>query len=68
MFRNFRYLREGSVNPDTLRELRRHRLTLIPVLDADGCISRVIDTRVTKTVLPVSAILMAGARASVFAP
>lgn len=62
MFRNFRYLREGSVNPDTLRELRRHRLTLIPVLDADGRISRVIDTRVTKTVLPVSAILMAGGK------
>ena len=36
MFRNFRFLREGEVNPDTLRKLRRHRLSLIPVLDSDG--------------------------------
>lgn len=62
MFRDFRYLNEGNVNPDTLRELRRHRLSLIPVLDADGKISRVIDTRKTKTILPVGAILMAGGK------
>lgn len=62
MFRNFRFLREGEVSPDTLRELRRHRLTLIPVLDSEGRIIRVIDTRVTKTILPVSAILMAGGK------
>ena len=31
MFRNFRFLREGEVNPDTLRKLRRHRLSLIPL-------------------------------------
>ena len=62
MFREFRFLNEGDVNPDTLRSLRRHRLTLIPVLDTDGHIIRVIDTRVTKTVLPVSAILMAGGK------
>ncbi len=62
MFRNFRFLREGEVNPDTLRKLRRHRLSLIPVLDSDGKLCRLIDTRVTKTVLPVSAILMAGGK------
>lgn len=62
MFRKFRFLSEGEVNPDTLRELRRHRLTLIPVLDGDGHIRDVIDTRVTKTVLPVGAILMAGGK------
>lgn len=62
MFRNFRFLREGNANPETMRELRRHRLTLIPVLDADGRITRVIDTRVTRTILPVSAILMAGGK------
>ncbi|WP_297070640.1 sugar phosphate nucleotidyltransferase [uncultured Duncaniella sp.] len=62
MFRKFRFLSVGEVNPDTLRELRRHRLTLIPVLDGDGHIRDVIDTRVTKTVLPVGAILMAGGK------
>lgn len=62
MFRDFRYLREGEVGPDNIRALRRHRLSLIPVLDADGRLSRVIDTRVTKTILPVRAILMAGGR------
>lgn len=62
MFCDFRFLNDGEVNPDTLRSLRRHRLSLIPVLDASGRIVRVIDTRVTKTVLPVSAILMAGGK------
>lgn len=62
MFRKFRYLKDGNVNPDTLRELRRHRLTLIPVLDSDGRIIRLIDTRKTKTILPVGAILMAGGK------
>lgn len=62
MFRNFRFITEGNVNPETLRELRRHRLKLIPVLDPEGRISRVIDTRITKTVLPVGAILMAGGK------
>lgn len=62
MFRNFRFLRDGEVNPDSLRELRRHRLSLIPVLDAEGKLCRMIDTRVTKTILPVNAILMAGGK------
>lgn len=62
MFRDFRYLKEGDVSPESLRALRRHRLALIPVLDADGKLSRVIDTRVTRTILPVRAILMAGGK------
>lgn len=62
MFRDFRHLRAGHVTPDALRELRRHRLSLIPVLDNDRRIVSVIDTRKTKTILPVSAILMAGGK------
>jgi len=62
MFRSFRAVRSGNVNPETILELRRHGLRLIPELDAAGRVSRLIDTRVTKTILPVSAVLMAGGK------
>ena len=62
MFRKFRYLLENEVDPAALRRLRSHSFALIPVLDRNGHISRIIDTRVTKTILPVSAILMAGGK------
>lgn len=60
MFREFRALHSDNVNPAAIRELRRHGLRLLPVLDADGRVCRIIDTQVTGTVLPVRAVLMAG--------
>lgn len=62
MFREFRALHSDNVNPAAIRELRRHGLRLLPVLDADGRVCRIIDTQVTGTVLPVRAVLMAGGK------
>ena len=62
MFREFRALRSDNVSPEALRALRRHGLRLIPVLDSEGRVCRIIDTGVTKTVLPVRAIMMAGGK------
>ena len=58
----FRFLREGEPEVGALREIRKQGIRLIPVLDADGKVKRIIDTRVTRTILPVSAILMAGGK------
>ncbi len=63
MKRDFRYLREHDDNAvATLRELRAMGIRLVPVLDASGHISRIIDTTITTTLLPVGAILMAGGK------
>lgn len=64
MHRSFRFLREGSEaqSVEALREIRGKGIRLVPVLDADGRIVRLIDTQATRTVLPVGAILMAGGK------
>ncbi len=62
MYRKFRALRSDNVSPEALRELRRHGLRLIPVLDSEGRVCRIIDTHVTKTILPVQAVMMAGGK------
>ena len=62
MFRRFSFLRADDTDVRALRALRRRGLRLIPVLDADGRLVRLINTDETSTLLPVSAILMAGGK------
>lgn len=62
MHTDFSALREGDESVAALRDMRLRGLRLVPVLDGDGRIVRVIDTRLTHTVLPVTAILMAGGK------
>lgn len=62
MHKNFRCLR--GENPDIflMREARRKGITLLPHLDDEGRVTRIYDLTVCRTVLPLSAILMAGGR------
>ncbi len=62
MKRDFCFIREGQDAVTTLRELRKLHIRLVPVLDADGKIVRIIDTSITPTVIPAGAILMAGGK------
>lgn len=62
MHREFRRLREGDIDADSLRDMRRLGIRLIPVVDGMGRLKKIVDTRHTKTLLPVSAILMAGGK------
>lgn len=64
MHRNFRALRSGAEaeQVDLLREIRAKGIRLVPVLDSDGHILRLLDTHRTRTILPVSAVLMAGGK------
>ncbi|MDE6116044.1 MAG: NTP transferase domain-containing protein [Duncaniella sp.] len=62
MHREFCRLLENDVDVDALRDMRKRGIRLIPLLDEEGRVKRVIDTRRTKTILPVSAILMAGGK------
>lgn len=62
MHRDFSYLREGSIDVQALKEMRRSGKHLIPVLDGDGLITRILDTTRVKTILPMRAIIMAGGK------
>ncbi len=62
MHRNFRSLPADDVRPARLREIRGEGITLVPLVDADGRPAGIIDTRVTSTILPLKAVLMAGGR------
>lgn len=60
--RSFRFLPEGTPDVEALRHFRMDGITLIPVLDKDGCAVRIIDLNRTHTELPLRAILMAGGK------
>lgn len=62
MFRGFHALRQGEINPAEVREIRKRGIRLIPVLDSEGRVVRLIDTVRTRTILPVGAVLMAGGK------
>lgn len=58
---DFRFVSE-PIDVAALREIRRRGIRLVPVLDSGRKILRIIDTEKVKTVLPVSALLMAGGK------
>lgn len=60
--RSFRSLRSGDIDPAQLRRFRQDGIMLIPVLDADGRPDTLIDLTKRTTVLPLSAVLMAGGK------
>ena len=62
MLRSFRNLSADGIDLRRLKQLRQQGIRLIPVLDTDGRPVDIIDTSVTPTRLPVSAILMAGGK------
>ncbi len=62
MNRNYSALHRGSEIAASLRDMRIRGLRLVPVLDADNRVVSIIDTHVTRTILPVRAILMAGGK------
>lgn len=51
-----------AIDPRALHDFRREGITLVPAIDAEGRPVRIIDTRTTRTVLPLKAVLMAGGR------
>ena len=62
MHRDFKWLGADGIDVAALKSMRRNGIRLIPVLDSEGRITRILDTRITRTVLPLSAILMAGGK------
>lgn len=60
--RDFKWLRSGDIDLDLLRACRERGINVLPVLDDDHKLCEIINLNVRHTILPVSAILMAGGK------
>ncbi len=63
--RNFKWLgadAPADARVGELRRMRRGGIDMVPVVDAAGCVTEIIDLRVTNTRLPLRALLMAGGK------
>jgi len=59
---NFRFLRHNEYDTETIRRFRAQLLQLIPELDSEGHIVRIVNLAQTKALLPVDAVIMAGGK------
>jgi len=62
MFRNFRFIRRKGFNLDDIEKFRERRIKLIPQLDDNNRIIRIIDLNKQHSVLPLDVVIMAGGR------
>jgi len=62
MFTNFSALHSDNCNPNQIKPIKKRGVKLLPILDSEGRIKRVIDFGKVKTILPVDVVLMAGGR------
>lgn len=62
MFQNFRYLQDGNIQIEQLRQFREQQLPIVPILDKDGHLCQIINLRKQKSLLPIDAVIMAGGK------
>jgi NDP-sugar pyrophosphorylase family protein len=62
MFRNFRYLQDGNIQIEQLRQFREQQLPIVPVLDKDRHLCQIINLKMQKSLLPIDAVIMAGGK------
>lgn len=62
MNRSFKSLIENEDNVEQIKLLKKEDLELIPLLDQSGRIQKIVDLTQTITILPTSALIMAGGR------
>lgn len=60
--RDFKFLRKCDYDISFIRQCRDKGISVLPVLDEEGRLVKVVNLNKTKTMLPVSAILMAGGK------
>lgn len=62
MYRDFKALRSHDLDIAAIKRYRARGIKLLPLLNPDGTIQRIVDLTNGGTLLPVSAVLMAGGR------
>jgi dTDP-glucose pyrophosphorylase len=58
----FRFFTDENMNSETIKSFRNSDIILVPLVDEKGFIKKIVDLRVLNTVIPASALLMAGGR------
>ena len=59
---NYYYIDRENLNLALIKKFREERIKLVPFIDENGCIERLYDFTIRKSILPVDAVLMAGGR------
>lgn len=62
MNKNFKFLHDGGDNVDLIKSFRKKDIHLVPLLDEDHRLLQILDLKKTKTILPVTAMIVAGGR------
>lgn len=60
VFKNFSFLKKGDDNFKKLKEFRTKKLKAVPFLAEDESLIKIYDFTLTKSILPVDAVIMAG--------
>lgn len=60
MFRNFRSIQKNNFSLEYIEKLKSDEIGLIPLLNENGCIIKVIDLSQKTSILPLDAVIMAG--------
>ncbi len=60
MNRSFRYIKEGSYNLEEIKAYKQKGIVLLPLVNSRMQILKVINLSIQETILPVSAVIMAG--------
>ncbi|MEM6806085.1 MAG: nucleotidyltransferase family protein [Bacteroidota bacterium] len=68
MNKNFKHLKKCEFTLEEVEKVRNGSAYLLPMLDADFKISKIIDLSTKRSVLPVDAVIMAGGRGSRLQP
>ena len=68
MNKNFRHLEKCKFKVDQVKELKKAGVKLLPLLDEENKISKIVDFSVKRSVLPVDAVIMAGGRGTRLQP
>lgn len=64
----FTYLERGVYNQGKLNFIKEKKLKIIPELNTDGSLHRIIDFNKVKTILPIDAVIMAGGKGTRLMP
>jgi len=59
---NYKSIHEHELSPQKLREFKKSDIYLLPVINEQRVIQKIIDLKQLKTILPVSALLLAGGK------
>lgn len=60
--RDFKFLVEGEHNLEKIKQFKQSDIYLVPVIDAEGSLLEILNLKKTRTLLPLSALIMAGGR------